>query len=326
MYGKGLIDGLKVTWGHFVSSFKDDFKWGRKRYYTDDGIAHRSSPQTEGIFTIQYPEEKLATPEEFRYIPFLIYDDTDDGGQQDRCTSCGICAKVCPPQCIWIDQTNDPVSGRPVPEPKEFYIDIDICMNCGFCAEFCPFDAIKMDHIYELSLYNRLDTNIYNKATLSKSSSYYASIRPTNYAREEAIRAEKEAKKAARGRPSNVDKARGRAAAAAQAPAAAVAAAPAAPAEKPSDPEEARKARLERARARQAARKAKDTGEEAPTAAASVPEAAADTPAPAAAAPAEPVSDADAARIARLERARERQAARKAKDEERKAQDGGSED
>ena len=24
-------------------------------------------------------------------------------------------------------------------------------MSCGFCAEICPFDAIKMDHVYELS-------------------------------------------------------------------------------------------------------------------------------------------------------------------------------
>jgi NADH-quinone oxidoreductase subunit I len=46
-------------------------------------------------------------------------------------------------------RTNDPKPGGPVPEPAEFYIDVDICMNCGFCAEYCPFDAIKMDHDYE---------------------------------------------------------------------------------------------------------------------------------------------------------------------------------
>ncbi len=40
--------------------------------------------------------------------------------------------------------------------------------------------------------------NIYDKEQLSKPVSYYASIRPTNYAREEAARAEKEAAKAAR--------------------------------------------------------------------------------------------------------------------------------
>jgi NADH-quinone oxidoreductase subunit I len=122
----------------------------------------------------------------------------EEGKKQDRCTSCGICAKVCPPQCIWIQRTSDPETGRPVPEPKDFFIDIDICMNCGLCAEFCPFDAIKMDHDYELATYDRLSNHIYDKQKLDRPVSYYASIRPKNYAREEEARLEKERAKAAR--------------------------------------------------------------------------------------------------------------------------------
>jgi NADH-quinone oxidoreductase subunit I len=71
-------------------------------------------------------------------------------------------------------------------------------MNCGFCAEYCPFDAIKMDHDYELSVYDRHTKNIYDKDRLSKPLTYYAEIRPTNYEREEVARAEAEAAKAAR--------------------------------------------------------------------------------------------------------------------------------
>ena len=198
MYGKGIWDGLKVTLSHFVASFVEDFKGGKKRYYTDEGVKQRSSPDAAGIFTVQYPEEKLPVPEEFRFLPFLIYEEDETGHKQDLCTSCGICAKVCPPQCIWIVQTNDPETGRPIPEPEEFFIDMDICMNCGFCSEFCPFDAIKMDHEYEMAVYNRHDKNIFNKEKLSKPIEYYASIRPENFAREDAIRKEKEAKKAAR--------------------------------------------------------------------------------------------------------------------------------
>lgn len=199
MYGKGIIQGLGVTLRHFVDTYLEDIKWlGKKRYYSEEGIANRMSSETRGIFTVQYPEEKLPVPEEFRFIPFLLYEIDEDGKQQDRCTSCGICAKVCPPQCIWIVRTNDPDTGRPVPEPEEFYIDVDICMNCGFCSEYCPFDAIKMDHDYELAVYDRHARNIYNKAKLSKPVSYYASIRPSNYSREEAARAEAEAAKAAR--------------------------------------------------------------------------------------------------------------------------------
>jgi NADH-quinone oxidoreductase subunit I len=196
MQGTGVLKGLMVAARHFVETYLDDIKLGRKRYKTPEGIAHRSSKDARGIFTIQYPEEKLPVPEEFRFIPFLLYEEGPNGEQKDRCTSCGICAKVCPPQCIWIVRTNDPVTNKPIPEPAEFFIDVDICMNCGLCAEFCPFDAIKMDHDYELSVYDRKE-NIYNKARLSKPVSYYAGIRPTNYAREEKARSEAEAAKEA---------------------------------------------------------------------------------------------------------------------------------
>ena len=112
-----------------------------------------------------------------------------------RCTSCGICAKVCPPQCIWIVRSNDPNTGRPIPEPTEFYIDVDICMNCGFCAEYCPFDAIIMDHDFEIASYGR---SVYNMEKLLKPASYYKSIRPVNYELNEAERKAKEAAKAAK--------------------------------------------------------------------------------------------------------------------------------
>jgi NADH-quinone oxidoreductase subunit I len=197
MNGIGILRGLWITFTHLIKTYWVDIKAGRKRYYTAEGIAARSSATTEGLFTIQYPEEVLPAPEEFRYIPFLVYDEGPQGEKNVRCTSCGICSKVCPPQCIWILRTTDPVTGRPVPSPAEYCIDIDICMNCGFCAEFCPFDAIKMDHDFEIASYDRMKHHIFNKQRLLKPASYYAKIRPVNFAREEAVRAEKAAAKAA---------------------------------------------------------------------------------------------------------------------------------
>jgi NADH-quinone oxidoreductase subunit I len=198
MYGKGILKGLSVTAKRFLNTYVDDIAWllrGKKRYYTEEGIKHRSSSDTKGIFTIQYPEERLIAPEEMRFVPFLVFDEKPEGKQEVRCTSCGICAKVCPPQCIWIVRSNDPTTGRPIPEPTEFYIDVDICMNCGFCAEYCPFDAIIMDHDFELASYGR---NVYNMEKLLKPASYYKSIRPENYERNEAERQAKEAAKAAK--------------------------------------------------------------------------------------------------------------------------------
>ncbi len=195
-YGLGVLKTLWLAFSHFFQTYVDDIRrWG-KRYHTTEGVAYRSSKNVSGIFTVQYPEEKLFIPEEFRYIPFLIYEE-NDGEIEYRCTSCGICAKVCPPQCIWIVRSSDPNTGRPIPDPAEFSIDIDVCMNCGLCAEYCPFDAIKMDHNYELAVYNR-ESNVYNKAKLGKPVSYYASVRPINYAREEEARREAETQRAAR--------------------------------------------------------------------------------------------------------------------------------
>ncbi len=197
MYGLGIVKGLATTLRHFFETYLDDLRWlGKGRYNTPQGIQHRSSKNVRGIFTVQYPEEKLPVPEEFRYVPFLIYEEGPTGERVDRCTSCGICAKVCPPQCIWIVRTTDPATGRPVPTPAEFYIDVDICMNCGLCAEFCPFDAIKMDHDYEIASYDRRTAHVFDKQRLSRPVSYYAGIRPSNFAREEAVRKDKEARRA----------------------------------------------------------------------------------------------------------------------------------
>jgi NADH-quinone oxidoreductase subunit I len=198
MYGKGILKGLRVTWKRFWDTYTEDISWllsGKKRYNTEEGIKHRSSTKTRGIFTVQYPEEKLILPEETRYIPFLVFNEKPGGEKEVLCTSCGICAKVCPPQCIWIVRSNNPETGRPIPEPTEFYIDADICMSCGFCSEYCPFDAIKMDHDFEIASYGR---NVYNMEKLLKPSSYYQSIRPENFAREEEARKAKEEAKAAK--------------------------------------------------------------------------------------------------------------------------------
>ena len=195
MYGKGILKGLGVTLKRFIDTYLDDIRWMGKRYYKSEGIEHRSSKDTRGIFTIQYPEEKLPSPEEFRFLPFLVYDESEDGEEIMRCTSCGICSKVCPPQCIWITRTTNPDTGRPIPDPAEFYIDADICMNCGLCAEYCPFDAIKMDHDYELASYSR---RVMNLQSLRKPASYYGSIRPINAAAEDKARKSKlDARKAA---------------------------------------------------------------------------------------------------------------------------------
>src|SRR5215472_16735125 len=188
-YGVGILKGLGVTLKHFVDTFVDDIKWLGRRDSLEV-FQQKQSLANKGMVTVQYPEEKLAVPERFRFVPFLVVYNHDDPEypNKDWCTSCGICAKVCPPQCIWIVRGTNPETGRPKPEPAEFYIDIDICMNCGYCAEFCPFDAIKMDHDYELASYDRTGAHIYDHAKLIKPLSYWQHIAPTTAAEEQVAR------------------------------------------------------------------------------------------------------------------------------------------
>ena len=198
MIGSGMAAGLAVTLKHFVRASRQVFL--RPRPGSPDVVQTPLNSEA-GIFTVQYPEERLAPPERFRYIPMLIVDPVTS---KARCTSCGICAKVCPPQCIWIVRSSGP-DGKPIPEPAEFCIDSSICMSCGFCAEYCPFDAIKMNQVYELACQERRQTLLLNKQALLVPLEYHGRIHPTDFAAEEAERKAKEeadrAKAAARTRP-----------------------------------------------------------------------------------------------------------------------------
>lgn len=179
-YGRYVFVGFWVTLRRFLLTYVHGVRErivGRKRKVL------KQHPSERGLFTVQYPEERLPTPERFRVIPFLLYDEPE----KIRCTACGICAKVCPPQCIWIVQAEGP-EGKMLPKPSEFYIDIDVCMNCGLCSEFCPFDAIKMDHDFELANSERAVSHIFDMKHLLKPSAYYAKTHPVANAEEEARR------------------------------------------------------------------------------------------------------------------------------------------
>jgi len=208
MYGSGILKGMAITMKHFINSYTDDRRWASRggRYYNDEALASRQGTDGTGVITVFYPEEKLSVPERFRFVPFLITDDPEPGDQWGKswCTACGICAKVCPPQCIWIER-GVKENGRPDSRSEKFFIDIDICMNCGLCAEFCPFDSIKMDHDYELASYNRTTAHIHDKERLSKPISYWREIAPKKAEAEAAARDFAENKKKNRRKKSDDD-------------------------------------------------------------------------------------------------------------------------
>ena len=187
MFGLGLLKGLSVTMRHFITSYVYDRKPWEPRY-SEEWLEKHQAIDGKGLFTIQYPEQKRKITENFRFLPMLIYEEkTGD----PRCTACGICARVCPPQCIWIERATD-AKGRPKARPSGFWIDATICMSCGFCAEFCPFDAIKMNQEHEIWTTDRDKDMFYDLEKLLVPVEVYAELHPTDYAREEAARQAKE--------------------------------------------------------------------------------------------------------------------------------------
>ena len=274
MFGSGVLKGLGVTLKEFVATYIDDIKQVPSRYSGGKEVIDQSKVgEQHGLFTIQYPEERRKLPERFRNIPMLLYEtNAETGTKEQRCTACGICAKVCPPQCIWIVRDKDE-NGKPITRPAEFHIDASICMNCGLCAEFCPFDAIKMNHDFEIAAYKRMPHLVFDLEELNVPVSYYARIRPTDYADEEAVRKAKESEKAA-AKPAEKP---AKPAAPAAAPAA-VREAPAAPAPAavtseavPVAPARRSPEEIERLKAEAAARRAAKAAGEAPPAAEAAP-------------------------------------------------------
>lgn len=145
LFGLHIAKGMLVTLGRFGNTYVQGV---RRRL---GARIDASGPGSQGLFTVKYPEERLPVPERFRVLPVLIREESTG---KLRCTACGICTKVCPPQCIWIVQAKGE-DGRNRNAPESYSIEPNVCMNCGLCAEYCPFGAIRMDTRYELAEYRR---------------------------------------------------------------------------------------------------------------------------------------------------------------------------
>lgn len=87
--------------------------------------------------TREYPEERPRLPPRSRGRIIL----TSDPDGEERCVSCGLCAAVCPVDCIDME-TAERADGRWY--PGAFRVNHARCIFCGLCEEVCPTSAIQL--------------------------------------------------------------------------------------------------------------------------------------------------------------------------------------
>ena len=103
----------------------------------------------KNVVTRQYPEEPHQSMAGFRGLHALVRESSTG---REKCIACGLCAAVCPSQCITM-YTGENAEGKKVAERYE--IDVLRCVFCAFCVEACPVGAIVLTEHYAYSDYSR---------------------------------------------------------------------------------------------------------------------------------------------------------------------------
>ena len=100
-------------------------------------ITARYGVDVKEEITLQYPEERWEVAERFR--GFL-----HNGIKV--CTSCTMCVKVCPVDCISLEAVRGADKKMVL---ASYDINIGRCMYCGLCVEVCPVKSLKHTSGYE---------------------------------------------------------------------------------------------------------------------------------------------------------------------------------
>jgi NADH-quinone oxidoreductase subunit I len=117
--------------------------------------------------TVHYPRQEVDTLSTFRGHIELVCKDEDK--LAPRCVGCGLCAELCPSNCIRVD-TREPspaacdTARHPVPTPliavpkfrttppdlapvarevTGYHLTYHTCSLCGLCVQNCPAGAIR---------------------------------------------------------------------------------------------------------------------------------------------------------------------------------------
>lgn len=148
--------GMALTWKHLWAAKKQ-----RNAHNVKDSDYFSSN---EGIFTAQFPAEKLEIPERGRYQLDNVMED---------CIVCDKCVKICPVDCIEIDPIKATglvgyaSDGSPIRlYAAKFDIDMSKCCYCGLCTTVCPTECLTMTSEYDYSTFDVKD-HLFHYSNLS---------------------------------------------------------------------------------------------------------------------------------------------------------------
>ena len=134
-------------------------------------LKHMLSPSV----TRQYPTEKREPVPGARGLHALVRD-AETG--KERCVGCGLCAAMCPSQCIHIYTTEGEDHKKIV---DRYEIEVLRCVYCALCVEACPYAAITLSDHFEYSGYTREEFYYTKERLLENWDKYMAGEKGMNY-------------------------------------------------------------------------------------------------------------------------------------------------
>ncbi len=109
-----------------------------------------------GDFRMRKKAEPTPVKDRFMGFPSLTW---DDEVSEPFCTSCMVCIRQCPTQCMSSVMKDNPLHEEGKSSRRKivdtFEINLNRCILCGICVEVCNFDAIVMTHEHEMSTFSR---------------------------------------------------------------------------------------------------------------------------------------------------------------------------
>ncbi|MGO9378910.1 MAG: NuoI/complex I 23 kDa subunit family protein [Dissulfurispiraceae bacterium] len=140
----------------------------RKVFFIDiiRGLSLTIGKISDKPVTRRYPEEKRKLPVGFRGLHALT---RNPATGEARCVGCGLCAAICPSECIHIYTSDGPDNAKIV---DRYEIEVLRCVYCGFCVEACPFSAVVLTEHYEYADISRQALYMNKERLLTNFDSY----------------------------------------------------------------------------------------------------------------------------------------------------------